>query len=222
MSFIASRLLESHARGEELGGLLLVLLACTGCYTTKHVVTVAPLETRFPVSASGQYFDASGSIVGAKGYAVRQPFAFDRVVQAPRHDTTETRLSLESDLEQLVAASGGDAVTDLKIEGTSYDPGSHYSSARWSYLGWTFGLIGGAAVGVGLAEDSLRDKVIPAGAVCLGISALGFVLGAATNDPAAWTFRVSGNVVKRRDGTPAVAEIPAPTPTPAPSEVDAK
>lgn len=183
----------------------------SGCYTTKNVVAVTPLETKYPVSASGEYVDASGNVVNAKQYGQVKPFEFERTIQAPRHSTTETRLALEPELDRIVAQSGGDAITDLKIEGIAYEPGSHYTSALWKQWGWAFGVSGGVFLIAGAADEDLRGSFIPVGLVLGGIGALGFVFGAVANDPAEWKFKVSGQVVKQ-SGAPAPSPAAAPAP----------
>lgn len=182
---------------------LLAGLLTTGCYTTKNVVAVAPLETKYPVSASGAFVDSSGGVVDQKQYTVVAPFSFERTVETPRHSTTETRFELEPELNRIVSQQGGDAVTDLKIEGVGYDNGSHSSAAFWKQWGWGFGITGGTLLLVGAADADLRGTMVPAGAIVAGIGALGFVFAAVANDPAAWKFKVSGNVVKRAGTAPA-------------------
>lgn len=189
---------------------LFTCIGLTGCYTTKNVVTLSPLETKYPVSASGAYVDGAGNVVDAKQYGGGRSFEFERTVKAPRHATTETRLVLEQDLDTLVAQNGGDAVTDLKIEGVGYDPGSHYSSALWKQWGWGFGITGGTLLVVGATNESLKDSFVPAGLITGGIGVLSYVLGVTRNDPAEWKFKVSGRVVKRNGA--AVAAPPTAGP----------
>lgn len=190
---------------------LLAGVLMTGCYTTKNVVTVTPLETKYPISASGAFVDSTGGVVDQKQYSVVAPFSFERTIKGPRHSTTETRFDLESELDRVVSQQGGDAVTDLKIEGTGYDPGSHSSAAFWKQWGWGFGVTGGTLLLVGAADADLRSSMVPAGAIVAGLGALGFVFAAVANDPATWTFKISGNVVKRAGTTPAsVAPAAAP------------
>jgi hypothetical protein len=169
---------------------------------------VTPLDTKYPVSASGAFVDSSGSIVDSKQYASVKSFEFERTVSAPRHSETEARLALEPELDALVNQSGGDAVTELKIEGIDYQPGSHYTSALWKQWGWMFGVTGATFLVVGAANEDLRGSFVPAGAVIAGIGALGFVFGAVANDPAEWKFKVSGHVVKRNGGAPAADAAP--------------
>lgn len=177
--------------------LLSLGLLCSGCYTSRNVVTVTSLDTKYPVSASGQFLDSGGAIVTEKQYSVVAPFDFEKTVTAPRHSSAETRFALEPELDRLVSQHGGDAVTELKIEGIDYRTGSHSTSAFWKQWGWMFGLTGGTFLVVGAADSDLRGAFIPTGAVVAGIGALGFVFGALANDPTEWKFKVSGQVVKR-------------------------
>ncbi len=114
--------MRSKASARALLGFALLL---SGCYTTKNVVVVPPLETRYPVSASAEYVDPSGAIVTEQKYSVKNSFSFEKTVAAPRHDSQLAELRLESDLDRFVEASRGDAVTNLRIRATEYDAGSH-------------------------------------------------------------------------------------------------
>jgi len=179
----------------------LALLA--GCYTTTNVATLAPLHTAYPVSASSQYVDQRGMIVTDEQYEIVQPFAFTRAVEAPPHNAKLTTLAFEPDLDRLVDANRGDAVTNLKIAAQNYDAGSHAESASWKILGWSFGLMGATflVTGVAVGDDPDRDthfgtQLITTGVVSAGIGALCYVIGAALNRPATWQLEVSGKVVK--------------------------
>lgn len=171
-------------------------LFTTGCYTTTHVVNVTPLKTKYPVSASGQFLDESGAIVTEDGYTVVSAFDFNRQLEAPRHATTTTRLELEDELNRILSEKQGDAMTDVRIVATDYDPGSHGSAAGWKIMGWTFGLSGATLMAVGAgAEDA--TPLLAVGGVLLGVGVLSYALSGVTDDPAIWTVQVKGNVVKR-------------------------
>jgi hypothetical protein len=197
------------------------VIATTGCYTTTNVATMRALHTNYPVSASGQYVDSSGGVVTENEYTVVKPFEFDRSIEGARHEDTETPLVIQPELDRILAESQGDAVTDVKIYAVEYDPGSHGSSAGWKVMGWTFGLCGatflvtGAAVGGDMAEPFMIT-----GGVFAGIGLGSYLLGLAANDPSAWKFHVTGNIVKQNAGAatapgglglagPAPAQVPA-------------
>lgn len=214
----------------------------TGCYTTKNVVSVPPLETRYPVSASPQFVDANGTIVTDADYAVSKSFAFEKTMDAPRHESRQAALRLEYDLDRLVSEGQGDAVTNLRIEATEYDTGSHGSSAGLQIMGWSFSLAGGAILATGLAveNDAMRKVFVPMGSATLGIGLLGLALGAFADEPAKWHLRVTGDVVRANlpappaavrptsASPPAAAPVPAPAapadpsvPAPAPAPTEA-
>jgi hypothetical protein len=200
----------AHRTAAVLGPLAVL----AGCYTTTNVATLAPLHTAYPVSASRQYVDQSGQIVTEKDYQVVQPFSFDRIVQAPPHEATATALALEPDLDRILSAARGDAITNMKIVATDYDAGSHGTSAAWKISGWFFGVTGVALVvaGASVGNDPQAgthdgDNLLIAGAVTAGVGALCYWLGTALRDPATWQLEVSGKVVKHTG--PAVQ---APTP----------
>ena len=193
-------------------GVLLLSTPLTGCYTTAHSVRVVPLNTPYPVSASGQYVDSQGAIVVEDEYEVVEPFEFEKTFEAPRHETTESKFDLEPELSPLVEKSHGDAITDLKIAGYEYDPGSHGSSASLKIGGWMFGITGGALVVTGLAldDEDLTGTFVTAGAVVAGIGGLFYVFGALADDPSQWKYKVDGNVTRRRSAVPAAdADAPA-------------
>lgn len=179
---------------------VMIAVMLSGCYTTTNTVTVAPLKTGYPVSASGQYIDAQGQLVTEGQYEVVNSFEFDRRVEAPRHESKESDLALEPELDRLVKQHRGDAVTDLKIVGTEYDTGSHGSAAGWKVLGWTFGLTGATFVVLGAAlddGDTGGGTLMGVGAVFAGLGLVSYLLSYTTDDPASWNIHVQGNVIKR-------------------------
>ncbi len=182
-----------------------------GCYTTQQTITLAPLETGYPVSASGEYVDNEGQIVTENDYEVVDNFELDKVFEAPRHQTTETSFDLRPELDALVAKSQGDAITDLKIVGYEYDPGSHGSSAGLKIVGWSFGVMGASFVGLGLAidEDPVTNGIVTMGAVFAGAGALCLLIGGVADDPSHWKFKVSGHVARRDAGADSAVETRA-------------
>jgi hypothetical protein len=193
----AQRSTSRRSRALTVAAALLGTALSTGCYTTTHVVSVAPLKTKYPVSASGQFLDEQGAVVTEDNYKVVAPFEFDQRIEAPRHETTETQLKLEANLDRILAENRGDAMTDVSIVATDYDPGSHGSAAGWKILGWTFGLSGATCMAVGAGTED-AGPLVAVGGVFLGVGVLGFALSALADDPAAWTVEVKGNVVSRQ------------------------
>lgn len=192
-----------------------VLLATTGCYTTSNVVTMAPLKTDFPVSASGQYVDGSGDIVEESEYEDLAPFTIERTYEVPRHSEGHTTLELEPELQRIVRQAGGDAITDLKIEAVEYDSGSHGSAAGWKIFGWSMSITGGLLLGTGAAlGGDAGDILYPIGGVTLGIGVASFLLSLTTNDPAKWQMQVTGQVVRRKGASAA-----PPTEEPEPQDL---
>jgi hypothetical protein len=174
------------------------LVCATGCYTTVNVATVAPLHTAYPVSASSQYVDGRGGLVTERDYQVVQSFSLRPVVVAPPHRATVAALALEPDLDRIMSSTGGDAITQMTIQASEYDSGSHYPSAGLKLAGWTFGILGASVIALGAAAgEEEGTKVISVGAVFAGIGVLSYVLGSTMTRPAAWQLEVSGNVVKR-------------------------
>lgn len=197
------------------------VLATSGCYTTSNVVTMGQLRTKYPVSASGQYVDASGTVVTENEYEVVKPFEFERSIEAERHEDTETELKLQPALDEFLAQAQGDAVTDMKIYATEYDTGSHGSSAGWKIMGWSFGLTGatflvtGAAVG-----DEMGGTFMTLGAVFAGVGLGSYLLGLTANDPTAWKLHVTGNVVKRNAGSAPPTDLHPGQPVPSQPAAD--
>jgi hypothetical protein len=208
MSALQTR--SARAKSMRLAGTALLtsslLLATTGCYTTSNVVTMAPLKTDFPVSASGQYVDGSGAIVEEDDYESVAPFTIERTYEVPRHSEGQTTLELEPELQRIVQQAGGDAITDLKIEAVEYDSGSHGSAAGWKIFGWSMSITGGLILGTGAAlGGDAGDILYPIGGVTLGIGVASFLLSLTTNDPPKWQMQVTGQVVRRKGGEAAPA-----------------
>lgn len=180
-----------------LAGALLV--TATGCYTTSNVVTMPPLRTDFPVSASGQYVDGDGDIVDEDGYEDVSTFTIERTYEVSRHGEGRIEAELEPELQRIVEKAGGDAITNLEIAAVEYDSGSHHSAAGWKIFGWTMGLSGGLIAGTGaLVGGDAADVLYPVGGVLLGVGVVGYLLSFTTTDPAQWQMQVTGQVVRRR------------------------
>jgi hypothetical protein len=189
-----------------------VSVLISGCaYTTTDTVTLSPLHTKYPVSASPEYVAVSGEVVRRKDYDILSTFDLHRTIPGATHETTTTSLELDSDVDRLVAASGGDAVTDMKIESVDYDRGSHRSAATWKLVGWTFAIASTPLFIGGLVADSSRDQTIlvTSGAGVLALGALSYLMSFTTSEPPAWRFEVSGQTVRRKPPAPSPAP-PAP------------
>jgi hypothetical protein len=177
---------------------LLASVAAACSYTTKSVVSVQPLPTIYPVSASGQYIDGRGVTVTEKDYRVLAPFTLRRSVQASPLATTESMLELAPQLDELVKAAEGDAITNMKVAATEYELGSHRVAASFKLMGWTLGLTGAGFAAVGLAIDDEKTKgAVAGGAVCAGLGLIAYLIGAAQNDPAKWHIEATGQVTRR-------------------------
>lgn len=199
------------------GVAVLALVACstTGCYRTQNIVRMEPLDTKVPVSASGQYVNTEGRIVKETEYRIVSDFSFERTVEVPRHKKAEADLDLdlESEIDRIVVEAGGDAVTDFKIEGTEYDSGAHNAAASWKNMGWAFGISGAAFIVTGLAigDPDINAIFLPMGGVFAGVGAVSFGLSFTARKPAAWHFNVAGNVVSHGGGsTPPAPTAPSP------------
>jgi hypothetical protein len=179
-------------------GFLVTAAASLGCYKTVNTVTIEPLKTDYPVSASGQYVDEIGDILTDEDYVIVKPFTLHRTVESPRHESSVTPLGLKADLDQVVAQWRGDAVIDLKVEATGYESGSHAASSVFQALGWTGVGLGGVILVGGLASHGNRaDGATGAGAATIGVGLGLWLLGVAINGPTRWQLDVSGRVVKR-------------------------
>lgn len=202
----------------RLGSVLSAALATLqqGCsYTTDNVVTFSPLQTRHPVSASQSYVAPSGKIVRPEQYEVLRSFALERTVDSPRHDTGSSSLDLGPDIERVLVQSGGTAATNVRVEATDYDRGSHRSAATWKLLGFYFGGTGLAlgAVGATEHEGNAQTAALAGGAGLFVVGILCYAVSIITDEPSRWTFHVSGNAVRQRDEPP--VDVVAPRPAPA-------
>jgi hypothetical protein len=175
-----------------------------GCYATSNVATLDPLHTAYPVSASVQYVDGDGHIVTEREYSVVQSFSLTQRIQAPRHGSARTALVLQPDLDRIVAANRGEAITKFRLQAIDYDIGSHGHAAAWKQLGWLFGVTGllGATAGLAAGGDH-RALSAGIGAGVAGSGLAMYLLGAALQTPASWQFEVSGEVVRRTMPAPA-------------------
>lgn len=191
----------TRARGAAM--FAVIVCSTTGCYRTQNIVRVEPLDTKVPVSASGQYIDREGRIVTEDEYQVVSNFSFDRTVEVPRHKKAEADLDLETEIDRIVVEAGGDAVTEFRLEGTKYDSGAHNAAASWKNLGWVFGFSGAALVVTGLAigDPDINAILLPMGGVFAGVGAVSFGLSFTARKPAAWHFNVAGNVVSQGGGS---------------------
>lgn len=194
-------------------------VASTGCYRTRNIVHLSPLETSYPVSASSQYLDASGAIATPENYEVLSNFQFERTIEVSRHSQSEAQLKIESEVDQYVKQAGGDAVTHLKVVATDYHGGAHYSAASWKMMGWSFGLMGAPLLIIGAAsnDSTLKSVFIPMGAAFMGVGAVSYALSFAANKPSQWKFQISGTVVRGgKAGTTGTESAVIPPPEAAP------
>lgn len=200
----------------------LVVLATQGCYTTASIVSVPPLETAYPVSASSSYVSAEGTIVRKEQYRTIEPFAFEQAVESPRHARTKSVLRLQPELDRVVTSSKGDAITNLRIEPIDYDFGSHESAAKASLGGWVFAIGGAGALSVGALAAAKSDgdtarAGLTLGSMFAGAGAASFMVAALLRQRTTWRYWVTGRVVKQvRPVTstgpmPPAADSPAPT-----------
>jgi hypothetical protein len=196
-------------------GLVATLASSPGCYTTTNRATLAPLPTSYPVSLSSEYVEPGGSVVADRDYRIVRPFSFHSSVGALPDTTAITPLPLVADLDRIVAAAQGDAITRMRIQATSYEHLGAAKSGALRLLGWTFGLTGLLFIGIGVGVGGDRvtfglEVGIPTAATGLAL----YLLGALSHDPATWEFEVSGNVVKRL-GPPSQSEPAATAAVPA-------
>jgi hypothetical protein len=191
----------------------LTTLSSTGCYRTQNVVTMNALDTKVPVSASGQYIDAQGQVVTEDDYEVVSQFNFEKTVESPRHQKSAQELELEAEIDRIVSQAGGQAVTNFRLEGTEYSSGSHGAAATWKALGWSSTLTGLTfiAIGAAVGDPDLYPVFFPIGGIFTGVGLLSFGGALAARKPASWHFSVGGNVVTRGGGAARSVTTVAPT-----------
>ena len=177
---------------------LALLALTTGCAT--NVVTLSPLDTKHPVSASAEYVDHDGAVVRAEDYEVVAPFDFAKEARTRwAHGSSE--LQIAPKLDGLVQAAHGDAVTNLRIQATSLSQHQNL----FSIMG-----LGVSAVGLILLapaisamndpEKSTNPMLVASTAVLAAGSAL--VITGELTRPTSWHFRISGQVVRARPTPP--------------------
>ncbi len=209
------RIFRSIAAG-SLG--LGLLIGTSACYTTTNKITFSSLDTSYPVSASPQYIDNTGAIVTPTEYQVLERFEFVRVAKGPRHEETTTKLNLKPQLDSIMTRTRGDAITRTRIDVLDYNRGSHLTSGVLKLMGWNFSLGGVAFFAlIPSAPDRQAATLGAVGGATLGLGVLFFVLGAfVADDPSAWKFRVTGDVVRRQ---PPALPVPPPPPAVEPATV---
>ncbi len=180
-----------------------VSLLVTGCYATQNRVTLAPLETKRPVSASSAYVDADGRVVSKDQYTLIRPFTFERAVTGERHSETVTALDVEREIDQLLGETHADAATQVTVTAVDYDSGSHTSAANWKWAGWLFEANAAVLFAYGVTADTHDQRVVcyGAGGVVAGIGVLSYLVSFLQDDPSTWRFRVEGQLVEKRAGS---------------------
>lgn len=203
--------------------LTLTTLLASGCVTSTSIVHLDPMQTRYPVSASGQYLDSRGQVVKPGEYRSLRSFKLDRSVDVPAGTTAAVPLDIQADLDRLVDSTGGDAVTNVTLQATSFVPEGHASVALWQSLGTLglvfggpFALVGGAAIAT---DPQLRhdSQMIAMGAVGTAVAALGVaaLLTAShrrSTTPNHWNVHIEGDVVQRNSAEPSAASAAASAP----------
>lgn len=188
----------------RMAGILAPLLTASACTTTNTVV-LKPLDTPFPVSLSDQYLDNDGRVVAENDYEFVDKVNFQLVAEAPRGGEATTELAVSELLSKAVNENNGEAIVNLNLQATDYDPGDTYNAFLAQFTGWTSVVTGALLlVTAGLIdnEDSFSgddgsSTFQIAGGITLGVGALFVGLGFALNEPARWTFEGSGEVVRR-------------------------
>jgi hypothetical protein len=184
---------------------LALFTLATGC-TTTHVVSVPPVASKYPVSASAAYVDHDGSSVTAQDYRVVAPFELVKLERSQSADF-ESTLQLGPELERLVVAANGDAITKLRIEATSFK--SHQNVG--TILGLSLGVIGSILImrdfAVNEHQHRSRDPLFWTGTACFVTAIPLYVVGDFTR-ATSWQLKVSGQVVH---------SLPKPAPSPDPA-----
>jgi hypothetical protein len=184
----------------------LTLASLAGC-ATAHRVSVTPIDTPFPVSASPSWVDARGEVVSTEASVELSTFAHALEVEAPAFQTTSTKLDLAPRLAGEVAEAHGEAVTELAIAAFPYRTEAYTNASGWAQLGLGGLLLVGMAASFGSLATADGPRKVFAGAGLLLMLAGTTACGAAVAmpEPVRWRFLVSGRVVRRRteaDGEP--------------------
>lgn len=180
-----------------------LLLCCTtGCFgATGSKANIAPLETTYPVSASASYVDARGAVVTENHYRIVQSFTFEQT-QSLHVWRDGVTLRLEPDLDRIMKATPGDAVTRLTVRAT-FDPSGTSTAKSLQFGGWVLlpmgGLLlsGGAALGEYPKTQGAMAPLVAAGAVA-SVAAVACWVVAVTRSNS-WKTVVTGQVVKLQE-----------------------
>jgi len=125
------------------------LSSLVSCVTADQTVTLAPLETKIPVSASASLY-VDGKVLNDSQYQVVKPFHLEKKFRIPL-GASDSAIDLSREVETFVQGTDVKAVTQLTISVKDIGTGD---------LGWI------------AFERSLGAASVSVGALLLGVSTL--------------------------------------------------
>jgi len=131
---------------KRLAILFLAVAFLSSSCATQLIMTVPPVTLAQPVSMSSMLPDKTGAVVDGSSYVIVDEFEFTKTWTGEQNVKNTFPLDLDTELEPILAASGADAIVDLRIIPVSKSMGNTIGSG----LLWT-GTIWGGMLGVAMA-----------------------------------------------------------------------
>jgi hypothetical protein len=180
-----------------------------GCAWSANTVPMDSLQTSFPVSASSKYLDANGNVIAPDQYQTVRSFQIHRTVKVKSAAPVVAPLELEEELDGLVTAAGGEAITNMTLQAQAYKAEGHYGANGWQALGWLGILIGGPTLGLSAMFDNGDHKHfnesgfypwygVGAGVLAMGLVSMAVASSRRAAQPNVWEIAIEGQIVRRK------------------------
>ena len=180
---------------------LAAALLLASCTTTDHAVLLKPVEAGLPVSASSLYATGQGAVVSSEGYDIVDHFAFTKKMEGPVGvKGYSSSLDIGAELGALAAAKRADAVVNLRIIPTQFDPGNTFAVGPLKIAGSMFLGFGGLFGLMALMDEDMGETLGPMALAFGGVGGAGLIVSA-TLQPrgrTVWTINIEGDLVRRR------------------------
>ena len=170
----------------------LIILGLSSCVTQEHRLVWTPPATETPVSASAYYLTPDRELVGPEEYEIIDHFAFTLDAPGKVEGSTESEISADREIADLVDSSRASAVVNFEVYAQTHEPGNLAATIFTRIFGSMMLAFGSPFLFVdGLQEVGLYLAV--PGAVSLGAS---YILPA--TDESRWIIGFEGDLVKPR------------------------
>jgi hypothetical protein len=170
--------------------LVVSLSGLSSCVTQNHRVAWRPPNTEIPVSASPYYLSPQNELVGPEEYRIIDHFAFTREAVGKVEGTTESEISIDEELEEVIGSVEARAVVNFQVYAQGHDPGNLFPTVFTRIFGSMMLIFGGPFLLIdGLQEVGLYLAV--PGSISLGAS---YIIPATSES--IWTIGFEGDLVR--------------------------